>query len=209
MAQDVFVDLSQKKFVSSVKGGPTSQPFGTPYHQDILNLTIQPLDYDSGGVPTSVPYEVLNASGYSISLLVTTTSGTTLAGPFTTWTPDDSGTALTGSADLNTVAMAAAVAALAVGATVSTIFWLRITNGTTRQVTVQASVDIYKSAITSGTPSELPVTSYLTRDECLALFVKYAGNPAGATITLTSPDGTEEVVLGANDDGSAAANQET
>jgi hypothetical protein len=207
VAQDVFVDLTSKKFVATLKGAPTSQPFGTPYHQDILNLTIQPLDYDSGGVATSTPYEVLDASGYSISLLVTKASdGSTLAGPFTSWTP--SGTALTGSADLNTAAMATAVSGLSAGGELSTIFWLRITNGSSRQVTVETAVTIKKSAITSGTPSELPITSYLTREECLALFVRYAGNPDGATITLTSPDGTEEVVLGANDDGSAAANQE-
>lgn len=209
MAQRVYVDLSRKKFLANISGGEASQPFGSPFHQDILNLSIQPLDYDSTAIAAgSGQYETLNASGYSISLLVTKASdNSTLAGPFTTWTPDTNGTALVGSADLNTVAMAAATAALNAGDSLSTIFWLRITNGTSRQVTVQASVTIYKSAITSGTPSELPVTSYLTRDECLALFVKFAGNPNGATITLVSPDGSQEVTYGATNAGAAQADQ--
>jgi hypothetical protein len=209
VAQRIFADLTRKVFVASQNGAEMDQPFGDVYHQDILNLSVQPLDSDSSAIFSgSGQYEVLNASGYSISLLVTTTSGTTLAGPFTTWTPDTNGTALTGSADLNTVAMAAAFSAIVVGAAVSTIFWLRITNGSTRQVTIQASVDIYKSAITSGTPSELPITRYPTFED-LAAYVKFAGNPNGATITLTSLSGAQSVELGATDAGGAAANQQT
>lgn len=208
MSQSIFVDLSSGEFISSLAGGGGEgySPFGTPFHQDILNLKIQPVDYSSDGTQSGTPYETLDASGYSISLLVTLASdGSTLAGPFTSWTPD--GTALSGSADLNTVAMATAVSALDPGETVAAIFWLQISDGSTRKVTIETEVNIAKTAITSGTPSELPVTSYLTREECLALFVKFAGNPNGATITLTSPDGSQEVTYGATNAGEAAANQ--
>lgn len=204
MAQEVFVDLTRKGFVASLKGAPTSQPYGTPYHQDILNLSIQPVDYRSGGVQSSNPYEVLDASGYSISLLITKASdGSTLVGPVTAWSPI--GTALVGSVDLNTGAMGTATSGLSAGGTLETIFWLRITNGSTRQATVQTSVTIYKNAIISGTPTELPLTRYATLDD-LNAFVRFANNPPGATVTLTSPSGTSELILGANDDDSAAAN---
>jgi hypothetical protein len=49
-----------------------------------------------------------------------------------------------------------------------------------------------------------PTDQYLTKAECLALFVKYI-NDAGKTITLTSPTTGKLVELGANDDGSFMA----
>jgi hypothetical protein len=208
VAADVFVDLTRKAFVATDRGGDVSSPYGEVFHQDILDLSIQPIDYNPGGISSSNQYETLDASGYSISLLVTNAAtGATLAGPFTSWTPN--GTALRGSASLNTVAMDAAFTALDAGETLATIFWLQITNGSTRKVTVQTEVEIVKSAITSGTPSELPVTSYPTWEEALATFVRFGLNPNGSTATFPSPSGTYKTIIGTNDDGSGGASIET
>jgi hypothetical protein len=205
VAQDVFVDLTSKKFVATLKGGQTSQPFGEVFHQDKLYLRIQPLDYDSGGVAISTPYEVLDASGYSISLLVTDQASTpaTLSGPATSWSPD--GSALVGSIDLNTAAMNTAFTS---ASSVATYFWLQITDGTNRKVTIKTAVTIYKSAITSGTPTEYPLDTYLTAAESVALFVKWSGNPAGKKIALSKDggaDGADDLILGENSDQSFGA----
>jgi hypothetical protein len=204
VAANVFVDLTGKEFVASSKGGEVESPYGTPFHQDKIHLNIQPLDLSTDGSFSSSPYETLDASGYSISLLVTKAAdGTTLAGPATSWTPN--GTALVGSIDLTTAAMNTAVTALSAGGELATYFWLQISDGNNRKVTLQTSVTVKKSAITTGTPTEYPLEQYLTASECMALFVKYANNPDGATIILTSPDGSEELELGVNDDGTTIA----
>lgn len=204
MAVDVFADLTNRKFVASTKGGG-EKPFASPFHQDKLYLNIQPLDYSSSGAASSSPYEVLDGSAFAISVLVTKTDGTTLAGPATSWSL--TGTSMIGSIDLNTAAMATAFTSSST-LTVDGYVFIQFDDGANRKTTIQADITIKRSYITSGTPSELPVDSYLTRAECLALFARYV-NENGATITLKSPDGTQEVVLGANNAGSAAANQST
>lgn len=205
MAVDIFADLTNRKLVASSKGG-SPKPLASPFHQDRLYLSIQPLDYSSTGAQSSSPYEILDGANYSLSVLVTKTDGTTLAGPATSWTPD--GMAKIGSIDLNTAAM---VTAFTSGSTleVAGYIFLQFDDGANRKTTIQADITIKRSYLTGGTPSELPLTSYLTREECIALFVKFSGNANGATITLPSPDGVYKVILGANNDGSDRSDIET
>lgn len=204
MAQQVFVDLSRKKYVASSSGGDTSQPYGEVFHQDKLHLIIQPLDIRPAGAFTSNQYEILNASGYSISILVTDTASTpaTLSGPATTWTPN--GTALEGTVDLHTAAMDTAFTSVN---SLATYFWIQITNGTDRRVTIKTPVTIYKTAITSGTAAQYPAEEVVFRSE-LSQYVRFSGNPNGSTVTLPSPSGVYKVILGANDDGSGGASVE-
>lgn len=201
MAEELFVDLTNKRLVASSKGG-AEKPLTSPFHQDKISLKIQPLDYSSSGSQSGQPYQVLDASAYSISILVTDTAATpaTLSGPATTWTPD--GTALSGTVDLHTAAMDTAFTSVS---ELNTYFWIQISDGSSRRVTIKASVTIYKSAITSATTTEYPAEEVVLRSE-LSQYVRFANNPDGATITLRSPSGTSELILGANDDDSAAAN---
>lgn len=206
MAADVFIDLTNRKFVASTKGGDRTTAFASPFHQDKLYLNVQPLDYDSGGAQTSAPYAVLDAAGFSLSILVTKTDGTVLAGPMSTWAVN--GTAKLGSIDLNTAAM---VTAFTVGTVLQldAYIYFQFDDGANRKTTIKGDLTILRSYLTSGTPSELPLASYLTREECIAIFVKFAGNPNGSTITLPSPSGAYSVVVAANNDGSGGANIET
>lgn len=200
MAVNVFADLTNGRLAASAKGGDLSFP--SPFHQDKLQLSVQPLDYDSGGAQTSAPYSVLDAAGFSLSVLITKTDGTTLAGPTTSWAVN--GTAKLGSIDLNTAAMVTAFTSSAT-LSVDAYIYLQFDDGANRKTTIKGDLTILRSYLTSGSPSELPIASYLTREECIALFVKFSGNPNGSTLTLPSPDGTRQVILGANNDGSGGA----
>lgn len=204
MAVDVFADLTNRKFVASSKGG-SPKPFASPFHQDKLYFSVQPLEIDSIGAQTGAPYEVLDGSAFSLSVLVADTSGTTLAGLATSWSPN--GTAKIGSIDLNTAAMATAFTSPST-TQISAEIYFQFDDGANRKTTIKDTLTIKRSRITGSTPSELPVDSYLTRAECLALFVKWSGNPAGKKIALSATggaDGADDLILGENSDKSFGA----
>lgn len=204
MAVQVFADLMTQRLVASAKGGGDLS-FASPFHQDKLYLSVQPLDYDSSGAATSNPYTILDGAAFSLSVLVTKTDGTTLAGPASSWGVD--GYAKIGSIDLNTAAMVTAFTSPSV-LTLDAYVYFQFDDGANRKTTIRADLTILRSYLTSGTPSELPIASYLTREEQLALFVRFSGNPNGSTITLPSPSGAYKVIVSANDDGSGGANVE-
>jgi hypothetical protein len=204
VAVEVFADLTNRKFVASSKGG-SPKSFASPFHQDKLYLSVQPLEIDSIGAQTNAPYEILDGSAFSLSVLITKTDGTTLAGPATTWTPD--GTAKVGSVDLNTVAMATAFVSSAT-LSIDAYVFMQFDDGANRKTTIQDVLTIKRSYITSGTPSELAIARYPTWEEALAVFVRFSGNPNGSTVTLPSPGGAWKVIVGANDDGSGGASIE-
>lgn len=59
-----------------------------------------------------------------------------------------------------------------------------------------------RAVSTTASASPAPSDQYYSKAEIDALFAKMV-NTAGRTITLTSPDGTRQRILGVNDDGSA------
>jgi hypothetical protein len=197
VAVDVFADLTNRIFVQSPKG-MSPKSFARPFHQDKLYFSVQPLEAFPLGGQTSTPYAILDGAGFTLSVLVTKTDGTVLAGPATTWTPDEY--AKVGSIDLNTAAMVTAFTSSSVLELPAYIYF-QFDDGASRKTTLRADLTINRSYLTSGTPSELPLPSYLTREESIALFVRYFGNPNGSTITIPSPDGTKTTVIGTNDDG--------
>lgn len=205
MAVDIFADLTNARFVASIKGG-SPKAFVSPFHQDKLYLSVQPIDYDSSGAASSNPYEILDGAAFSLSILVTTTAGATLAGPSTSWAVD--GTAKVGSVDLNTAAMVTAFTNPAT-LSVDAYIYFQFDDGANRKTTIQGNFRILRSYLTSGTPSELPIASYLTREECLELFVRWSENEPGKGITLKDSTSTYETILKCNTDGSNASDAST
>ena len=199
VAVPIFADLTNKTLVQSSKGGAV-KPLANAFHQDMLCFSVQPLLIAPLGSQSSTPYEVVDASAFAVTALVTKTDGTTLAGPSTFATVD--GTAVAGSIDLNTAAMATAFTSSST-LEVSAYLFLQINDGSTNKTTIQASLTIKRSYITSGTPSELPISSYLTREEQLALFVRWSGNESGKMIELVN--GAYKTIIGCNADGSNAS----
>lgn len=106
-----------------------------------------------------------------------------------------------GVVDLNTVPMNAAI-----GNNDSISTWLEIRlseSGNTRVVYEAPFIVAAAVRKPAGLALPLPATSYLTRDECIALFVQFVNNAPGKTLEFTSPDGTAKRILGVNNDKSA------
>lgn len=195
----VFADLTNSQLVASNKGSST-KPFTDAFHQDKLYLSLQPLAIDPDGIQVSNPYQVLDGSAYAVTVLIVDSTGATLAGP-TVFSALD-GTARLGSVDLNTAAMVTAFT-LAGTLSIDATAYLQFDDGANQKVTIKSPFTIYRSYITAGTPSQLPLASYMTRDEQMAMFVKYANNPDGASIELTN--GAYKLIVQCNSDGSNAS----
>jgi hypothetical protein len=198
--RDIYCDLNASAFVQSQKSSQGARVAGF-FHQDKITLSLHALELDPTRAPNSGPYSELDPTGWSAAVKIFNSSGTVLASQ-TSWTV--SGTALVGSLDLNTANMATEFASSAVTSVQTAIFEVELTDGTGAKFTFQDTVTIKREYIVVGSPSALPLPSYYTKDEINALFVRFSGNPDGATITLTN--GAKEVVLGAGTDGDAQAN---
>jgi hypothetical protein len=200
-ASDIFVDLTNRSFVASAKGGSKVGPFSSPFHQDKFYLNVQPITADPGST-SSAPFKVVDAANFSLTILITKTDGTTLVGPITTFTPN--GLAKLGSLDLNTAAMATAFTSPST-TSVDAYVYFQFDDGSNTKITIKGDFSIKRTYITTGTPTEQPLATYLTRDECIALFVRFAGNPAGSSITLPDSTSTYNLILKCNTDGSNAS----
>lgn len=199
---DIFADLTNRSFVASAKGGSKSSPFGSPFHQDKLYLNVQPLNVDAAGSANSAPYSIVDAANFALTILITKTDGTTLVGPITTFTPN--GLAKLGSLDLNTAAMVTAFSSPST-ASIDAYVYFQFDDGANTKITIRGDFAIKRTYITTGTPTELPLPTYMTRDECIALFVRFAGNPPGSSITLPDSTSTYNLILKCNTDGSNAS----
>lgn len=75
-----------------------------------------------------------------------------------------------------------------------------------------ATLQVIDANLTPGTPDPLPADTYVTMEVLNAVFantVKYGRNPAGKTVSFTSPSGQYAVTHGANDDGTPQQDLET
>lgn len=196
--RDIYCDLTNSAFVTS-QLNPQRTKIAACFHQDKITIAIHPLEIDPTRPQNRGPYSELDPAGWTASVKVFNSAGTVLASQ-TVWAV--SGTTLTGSLDLNTAAMATEFPVIPSSITTITgIFEVEITDGTGAKFTFQdTAFVINREYITAGSPSALPATSYYTKDELNALFVRFSGNPDGATITLTN--GARETILGVDSDGS-------
>jgi hypothetical protein len=198
----IFADLTNRKFVANSFGSADAF-FASPFHQDKMCLSVQTLMIDPSGVRSSNPYSIVDCSGWAVTvLIVKTADGTTLAGPAVLGTVD--GTAIAGSVDLNTAAMATAFTSGSTTSVDATVY-IQFDDGSSNKTTIKYPLTILRSLITSGTPSELPLDSYWTRDEINALFVRWSGNAPGKAITLVDDNNVYQTILKANTDGSNAS----
>lgn len=87
----------------------------------------------------------------------------------------------------------------------ATYFEISMTeNGNARPV-YQELINITSVVIGPAGSSALPAAAsqFYTKEQIDAIFVKFTGNPAGATIELPSPDSAHSRLIGCNNDGSA------
>lgn len=204
---DLYVDLRNRKLVSGVRASAISGGgdwiFPKVWHNENLQMRWRFFAYNTSGDPKE-PNTYMNLGGAALTVSIFTTDGaitlaTTAAGG---WTASTDGNFLTGNLNLNTVNMAAQFAPTVPGV-LSIIASLEIQLVMADATyAFRTNITIDKSFIAGATPANITSAGYLTREEALALFVKYYGNPDGATVTLVSPDGLTQGIIGVNDDGS-------
>ena len=91
------------------------------------------------------------------------------------------------------------------GDTFTTYLEIQMTESGNARPTFQEQITIQSVVIGPAGASALPAAAsqFLTREQCLQMFVKWTENLAGNAIELASPDGTRFRLIGVNNDGSA------
>jgi hypothetical protein len=194
--KDIFVDLQNERFVVS---STNSASFSWPriFHTDDLHLAARFLKANPTGNQQTRPYTLVDISGASLTAKLYNSLGTTILASQSTWTKDTSNNILSAQLNLNTAAMVAAVGSSA-SITTQLELTLLLSDG---QYTVRNdTLTIYRALNSAADPVPVPGQHHLTLEEAIGIFVQFI-SPAGATITLRSPDGSQERILGVDNDG--------
>ena len=195
---DLFLDIANEEIVSSF----TNQgAFTLPawFHQNVKDIRATFLRLNTTGNFTA-PYVKVPAAGLTFAAKLYTSAGTILASQ-TSWTINlTDANALDGTLNLNTAEMTTAFTNAAT-LSISAIIEFKMTEPSGGITTWQKTITIKRQYDVSGSPDASPTETYLTENQCLARFVQFTGNGNGASITLKSADGTHEVIISVNDDG--------
>lgn len=114
-----------------------------------------------------------------------------------TWAKDLTDNSFYGELDLNTALFNAYMAG---SASMTPTMSIILTEGTARSEIWMSTITVKGSVLTPTYVSPDPLQRYLTADEIEALFVKFI-NVAGRELTLTSPGGIQQRILGVTDGG--------
>lgn len=194
----LFFDLDGKTLVSSDTNA-SSYSLPAFFKGDTVPLEITLLKRTSNypnNYSGSPPFTKISVAGLGLKVALGPI-GTTPTIIATSWTQDTTNNKLTGTLYIDPTAAATILGSAAVA---STIFEVEAYDGTYYTV-FQDTCTLRAELIASGTPGPAPAGDrYLTYSEALSLFARLLGE-AGQTITLTSPDGTRQRVLGVNNDG--------
>lgn len=198
--RDIYCDFTSGLLVQSTRNN-TPALFPSPFHQDNIRLTVHPLEFAPTNNPTQGPFAEIDTTGMSLTVKLLKSDGTVLASQ-SSWTVEDE-TTLVGNLDCNTANMATEFPALpsAITSLTGCIIEFEFSDADGKVTVQQGGITIKREYIIAGSPSALPLPSYYTQAEINALFVRFSGNPAGASITLVSPDGNNEAVLRVDDEG--------
>ena len=186
----LYVNVTRRTLQCSTSDGTT---FPTPAFTvgDTYDIKVALIEQTGSGVRPTMTVLAPGSLGLKVGIGA---EGGTPAVLQTTFTA--SGNFLVGTLDCSTAAFSAAV-------TAGTQMYLEIEvgeSGNYKTVFHEICVNRHGVIPTSAT-TPAPAEDFYTRAEINALFAQLV-NTAGRTITLTSPDGTKQVILGANNDGS-------
>ncbi len=213
-ARELFVDLQNARLVAGLRGGGVNAAnLPKPFHTDVLGLRCRFLSQNPSSNEFSPldPYLLVDPTGAALTVRLfaaVNPYGVLASAAPEAWSLDPaSGPALVGQLNLFTEAMQTAVAGLGPTDELATILELTVILAGGEQYTVRYSpFPVRKSLNVAGVPEALPLDQYFTRAEIEAQFVRFLGNPPGASITLRSANGLFDMILQANDDGSNASN---
>lgn len=199
---DIYLDLRNRKLVSSSQAsginGAGDWQFPRVWNNESLNMRWHFLELDQSSNPRT-PNAIVAVSGLALTVSIfditgATTLATTAPGG---WTADVSANTLSGQLNLNTGPMATAFSGVT---SINALLEVQIVSATGINA-FRTQIAIDKSFIASAVPGSITSASYMTREEILAICVKYVGNPDGAGIELISEDGTKTGLLYIDNDG--------
>jgi hypothetical protein len=196
---ELYVDVIGHRVVKSLNSQDAFQ-INPVFQGSILQLRVYPVR------PTprnSAPFFTKeDISNLSLRIMLGARGGgeNILAAQYT-WAKNNAEGYFYADLNLNTAPMNAAIGASEV---FTTYFEIALGNGGIYRTVAQFQVQILATVKDpDGAPVEVPgLGPYLTAADAAAIFVKRRSDP-GETITLVSPDGSRERILGCNDDGSA------
>lgn len=200
---ELFCDIVNRKLVSGVISS-AAFVLNDLYQGDKLSIRFWPLRPTNAAVRST--FAKVDIDSLSLRLAIGAAAGAeSLLASQTTWSKQYDDGAQTGylyaDLDLNTTEMNAAIGSASF---ITSFIEARLSDSGVERVVFQQAIRVLAGVITpSGSGSlPLPETTYFTQAEVLALFAQLAPNGAGRTITLTSPDGTKQRIIGVNNDGS-------
>lgn len=199
-ALKLYIDTFRKRLVTSDSNGAI---FNLPafFQGDVVAMVIQLLEPDpSVGING---YTKPDISSMSLKFAVSATPTGTAGGPTPfvtqfTWTKDTTNRLFTANVAFNTTELNTWLGSAA--SRNDAYMEIEITEGSAVTTVLQQVFTINAEVIESSTSSVAAGQTALSLETALATFVKFVGN-AGETITLTSPDGTKQRILGVDNDG--------
>ena len=204
---DIWVDFRNRKLLSGQRvaamHGSGDWLFPRCLHNESINIKWRFLQQNTVGDPRN-PNSFAPVAGSALTFAIFSAARVELAKTLPVgWTPNTSENSLSGQINLYTAPMIALFDPTTPGVfNIQCIGEIKfvLSDGT---YGMQFPIFVDKSLIEGAISQPVPSSSYLTRDEAMALFVKYVNNPDGATCTLTSPDGLHDRIIGVRNDGSA------
>lgn len=194
----IFVNLSTKRLqVSDAKSGEFVLPQFNKYETVPFEVVIVEPSRIALGIDRYSRVDISNLS-LSIALNDTFDDASPLAYQ-NTFTKDEENNVFSGELAINTAALNSWL-----GSSDSKVayFEIEIQEGTARNKIFTGQVTVQNSVTQVGASVPSPIDEYLTKAQTSAQFVQKI-LPAGEQITITSPSGTYQRILGVDDGGAA------
>lgn len=197
-ARKLFVNIQTKALqVSELNGGVAVLPYFNKYETVPLEIVLVELDTTATGF---TKYRKLDISPLSISVAINDTFDD--ASPLSyqpTFVKDEESNTFSAELALNTGALNSYLGA---ADSKPGKFEVEIQEGTARTKVLTLDVTLQNAVTQVGAVVPSPVDEYPTKAQVAAQFMPRVGGPS-EQLTLTSPNGLYQRILGVNDDGVA------
>ena len=194
----LFVNWANKTLqVSDRNGGIVTLPAFNKYEVIPWAIVIVEPDTEAIGLPGFARVDISNLS-MSMALNDTYDDATPIAYQ-NTFDKDESTNTFTGVFSINTAAMATFLGS---ESSKLALFEIEIQEGSNINKIYQATVTVKNSVAQVGAVVPSPVDEYFTKAQIEAQFLHHI-NAAGIQITMTSPSGNYQRILGVDDEGNS------
>lgn len=194
----LFVNWQTKKLqISDQKSGDVVLPVFNKYETIPFEVVIVEPSLVALGVER---YSRVDISNLSLSIAINDTFDD--AAPLayqSTFTKDEDNNVFSGELALNTTALNTYIGS---NDSKTAYFEIEIQEGTARSKIYLATITIQNSVTQVSTTAPTPADEYLTKAQTSAQFLQKV-LPAGEQITITSPSGTYQRILGVDDGGAS------